>query len=379
MVNCEYPPLGGGGGVALKHLVREIGEFHEVTVLTSGARGLPKIEKEGATVVHRARRLGRPGRRVASLASTFSFLSAGLLRGWNILREERYDLINTWFAIPSGPTGVWLSRMFKIPHVLTLIGTDVYDPSKRCSPHRSIIKRAIVRWAMDSSKWCTAWSSDVRDRARTLFRREIAIDVVPPGIARPEYRPVARLVLGMERDAFYCVTVGRLIHRKRVGLLLDVFARSSDTNLKLLIIGEGPEEKSLRRRVKALGLEKRVELLGRLPDEKKFQYLSNCDAYVSVSSHEGFGLTFVEAMACGLPVLAPAIGGQRDWLIHGESGLVLEPDGDDLLRRIDELLDAPEKAVAMREFNRRYAEKFSVAYVAELWAETFERYLKSMY
>lgn len=379
MVNYEYPPLGGGGGVAMAQLVRVLGDLHEVSVLTSRARGTPRFQMEDNTTVHRARVLGRSSLAVASMTSMFSFLPAGLLRGCFAINKDRPELINTWFAVPSGPTGVLLSRIYRIPHVLTLIGGDVYDPSKWYSPHRNPVMRSVVRWAMERSRWRTAISTDVRDRARNFMRRPPDIDVVPLGIEPPRFRPVDRAALGMAPDAYYCVTVGRLIRRKRLPLMIDQFARLSDPQLKLILIGEGPEEKKVRQRIRRHGLEGRVELVGAVDDEKKFQYLANSDLYVCTSSHEGFGLVFLEAMACGLPVLAPPVGGQADFLTHGQTGLTLEHDAEDLAKRIQSMFDDPDMAIAMREHNRRHVRLYFVENVADIWAETFERYLKSLF
>ena len=378
-VNYEWPPLGGGGGVAMAQLVEALDPLHDLAVLTSRTRDARPLESAGQAPVYRARVLGRHSRSVASMASMCSFVPAGVWRGWRVLRREHFDLINTWFAIPSGPTGVLLSRLFKIPHCLTLIGGDVYDPSKWYSPHRNAALRAVVRWAMEHSRFCTAISNDVRERAQAIFPREKTIDVIPLGIRPPVFTPADRGAIGMDPDAFYCVTVGRLIRRKRLPLLVERFARSTDPKLKLLIIGEGPEEAELRASIQAGGLAGRVVLAGAVSEERKFQYLANSDAYVSVSEHEGFGLVFLEAMACGLPVVAPAIGGQRDFLRHGETGLVLDSDADDLMRRVTDLYETPEKVIEMRAFNRRYVERYFIDNVADLWAETFEKYIKSLY
>jgi glycosyltransferase involved in cell wall biosynthesis len=230
---------------------------------------------------------------------------------------------------------------------------------------------------MENSRWLTTWSNDVRERALALFGREVPIEVLPMGIEPPEFAPVERAALGMDREAFYAIAVGRLIRRKRFDLLVDRFALSADPNVRLLILGEGPEEETIRERIAAHGLESRVELPGAVWGEKKFQYLANSDVYVSVASHEGFGLVFLEAMACGLPVLATPVGGQNDILIHGQTGFILEHEADDLARRIHTLLDAPEEAIAMRDFNRRHVESFFMETVADVWSETFERYKKT--
>ena len=158
---------------------------------------------------------------------------------------------------------------------------------------------------------------------------------------------------------------------------MDRFALSADPNVRLLILGEGPEEETIRERIAVHGLESRVELPGAVWGEKKFQYLANSDVYVSVASHEGLGLVFLEAMTCGLPVLATPVGGQNDILIHGRTGYILEHEADDLARRIHALLDVPEEAVAMREFNRRHVTSFYMENIAEVWADTFERYRKT--
>ena len=86
--------------------------------------------------IHRAPVLFRTRLDVASQISMYSFLPSGIWTGLRKIDPDSIDLINTHFAIPSGPTGVYLARKWNKPHVLTTHGGDLYDPSKKLSPHR---------------------------------------------------------------------------------------------------------------------------------------------------------------------------------------------------------------------------------------------------
>src|SRR5690242_18107975 len=125
--NFEYPPLGGGGGVINALLAQELATRHEVTVLTSRALGLaPEAIEKGVKIV-RAPVYLRRQEAVASISSMFSFILSGLGRGKKLLATEEYDIINTHFVLPSGPVGDALSRISRIPNVLTVHGGDLYD------------------------------------------------------------------------------------------------------------------------------------------------------------------------------------------------------------------------------------------------------------
>src|ERR1700734_3481311 len=100
--NYEYPPLGGGGGVVMAALARELGRRHEVTVLTSQALGLPGISIEGGVKVVRAPVFFRRELAVANFPSMLAFLPSGTLKGL-ALRAGAFDVINTHFVVPSGP------------------------------------------------------------------------------------------------------------------------------------------------------------------------------------------------------------------------------------------------------------------------------------
>jgi N-acetyl-alpha-D-glucosaminyl L-malate synthase BshA len=385
MVNYEYPPLGGGGGVASYHIARALAKReHEVDVLTTGWGDLPSEETVEGLGVYRVPVLGRGELSTASLSSMLSFLPCGVKKGYQVLRHKRYDVLNTHFAIPSGPTGVALSRLFKTPMVLTIIGGDIYDPSKKLSPSSNRVLRGVVRRVLDSSSHIIAISEDIKRRAREDLRCQKQIEVIHYGLDAPRFEEKSRAELGIPEGQVVLIAIGRLIKRKALDDLLVALSRLEDPGVRLLIVGEGPEEERLRSLSERVGLSQRVEFLGAVWGERKFQYLAASDIFVLPSVHEGFGLVFLEAMHCGLPVIASSVGGQTDFLKDGETGfLVPVGDVDTLADRIARLAEDSTLREGISRFNQEYVKSFHISGVAEryeaLFSEVVERVAQTGY
>ena len=143
--NYEYPPLGGGGGVVTALLAEELARRHEVTVLTSQGLGLPSESVEEGVRVVRAPVFFRKQKAAANVPSMLAFIPMGIRLGKRLLKKERFDVINTHFALPSGPVGDALARSAGIPNILSVHGGDLYDPSKFTSPHRHLLLRWWIR------------------------------------------------------------------------------------------------------------------------------------------------------------------------------------------------------------------------------------------
>lgn len=324
LVNYEYPPLGGGGGVAMQDLAQGLAARHEVVVLTSGAMGLPAEEvRGGAHIV----RLAVPLRRkltVASLTSMFGFASASCRRTARALGGFQPDLVNTWFAIPSGLLGGRLARYLRCPEVLTIIGGDIYDPSRPLSPHRWRVLRRIVRGVIRRADRVCAISSDVRDRAGHYYGAPVAdIPVIPLGFAAPVFAPATRGALGLPPEAFIITSVGRLVARKASDRLIIALAQDRDPRMHLCFVGDGPCRPELEALAAELGVGERVHFAGRVDEHRKHQLLAASDVFALASLHEGFGLVYLEAMRCGLPVVSNLDGGQRDFLQDGVNARIV--------------------------------------------------------
>src|SRR5664279_4466783 len=101
-LNYEYPPLGGGGGVVMAALARELARTHAVTVLTSGGLGLPSEALEGGVRVLRVPVFFRRELAVANFPSMLAYLPMAALRAWRERLRGQFDVINTHFVVPTG-------------------------------------------------------------------------------------------------------------------------------------------------------------------------------------------------------------------------------------------------------------------------------------
>jgi glycosyltransferase involved in cell wall biosynthesis len=373
-VNYEYPPLGGGGGVATRDIAVELAKRHEVSVLTSAGPGLPAQERDAEVAIYRAPVVGRTRRSTASILSMLSFWPVGIRHGRRVLAGHRYDVVNSWFAVPSGPTGVHLAGHFGAPHVLTMAGGDIYDPSKWYTPDKNPLLRVAVRRVLAASDGHVAVSNDLARRARSLYGFDGAIDVISLGAAPPRFEPVSRAELGLDPGVIYVASVGRLVRRKNLTSLVTALHRLGRDDVHLLVIGDGPEQAPLRAAAQGLGLEGRVQFRGFVPEAQKYQLLAAADIFALPSWHEAFGLVYLEAMHCGLPVIAARPGGHEDYLSDGRTGFLVPPDdADALLRALERLVGDRALRLKMSAHNRTVAHRFSVASTAGEYENLFGR------
>ena len=371
--NYEYPPIGGGGGVVNAALAAELAKRHDVTVLTSRAGSLPETEDMDGVRVMRVPVWFRRRRAVANFPSMLAYLATGTVAGRRLVRAEAFDVINTHFALPTGPVGHAVSRAAGVPNVLSVHGGDLFDPTKRSSAHRHAVLRASVRRLALGADAVVAQSSDTRDNLRKYFAPEVEPHVIPLGIAKPPHVDASRDAHGFVPDDIVLISIGRMVDRKRFDRLIAVVAALKDYRVRLVLVGDGPREEELRATARSLGVANRVHFVGAVDERTKFELLSVSDIYVSTSEHEGFGLVFLEAMASGLPIVSFDRGGQRDFLRDGSSGyLVPLGDEDAFIERCRRLIRDPALRRTMGRTNRERVNEFYIDRCARRYEELFE-------
>ncbi len=347
---------------------------HRVTVLTTRFDQLDARETINGVEVERVPVMLRNSQNVATIWSMLSYVPLAIRAGRRLMRNDRFNVINTYFAVPSGPAGAYLSRSHGLPNVLCILGGDIYDPSKNLSPHRIPGLKSVVRSMINGATRVVSESRDIQQKAVTLYGIEREIEVIPIGVTADPVKTASKPDLGLPDDRLILVTVGRLVARKNLHQLLQVFQRAQEQYpAHLVLIGDGPEKPELLKTVSRLGLDGKVQFTGRVDDDRKFEYLSAADVYVSTATHEGFGIVFLEAMKCGLPVICYNEGGQVEFLRDGVTGFVVElGDTERYLSSLGRLLENNELRSEMAKHNTRYIADFYVDTFAARYLDMFQ-------
>jgi glycosyltransferase involved in cell wall biosynthesis len=184
-----------------------------------------------------------------------------------------------------------------------------------------------------------------------------------------EDRNAIRASVGLPREAVIVVFVGNLLRHKGLHRVIGALSRLVEFPWHLLVVGEGPERKPCEQLLAASGLSSRATFVGRLPEKYVERLLGSSDLLVLPSDVEGMPLVIIEAMACGLPVVATAVYGIPEAVVDGETGRLTKPgDGEGLRDALADLIaDAEEREWLGRNGRKRFEECF-----------TLERQLRSM-
>lgn len=363
MVNYEFPPFGGGTGMACANLLRELGARGDVVVdlVTSGpAAAVERVDFAPGITVHR---LPTPKRdlhfwRMSELAvwTGRALRYADRLRG-----AGSYDLCHCWASWPSGLIG-WRMRR-RLPYVVALRGSDVPGYSTRLRRLDPLVMRHLVRRVWRGAARVVAVSKDLRTLALGT-EPEACIDVIPNGVDVRRFTPG---VAGHGELLF----VGRLIERKGVHLLVEAMRTLAPEHpaLTLTIVGDGPERSRLEAMVSEAGLDGRVRFRGFLAGADLIAAYRDAAIMVLPASSDAMPNVVLEGMAAGLAIVTTRNGARE--LLHDNGVVVDRPTAVALHACIDGYLRDPALLVRHQQSSRRLAEHMSWSAVAEYFVTVY--------
>jgi glycosyltransferase involved in cell wall biosynthesis len=353
ILNYEYPPMGGGAGRCTRHLAQTL-TLHGVTVDVLTSR-YGKTEEEKEVPGLRVFRLPiwRRGILESGFRGALSYLFLGAFKIRSVVRENGYDLIHYFFSLPTGLLSYALRGFDDIPSVVSLRGSDVphYDPYNRTLEmvHRMLLPVNMSIWRRSAR--VVANSTGLGNLALRQMPG-LDIEVIPNAIDPELFKPPEQRKSADGKVRL--LTVSRMIRRKGMHHLIESLADLKDAPVELTLVGTGSSEEELRNLIHRTGLREKTRLLGYLPQEALPEQYSQADIFVLPSLAESGGEAFLEAMACGLPIVGTTAGGIPEYVVHGEGGLLVAPgDVPGLRGAIATLAGDAEMRARMGSFNRR--------------------------
>ncbi|MFH1419719.1 MAG: glycosyltransferase [Planctomycetota bacterium] len=228
-----------------------------------------------------------------------------------------HQLIEAHFVWPDG-VGAWrVARNTGIPFVCTIRGklvSQIADPSKR----------RLIRQMLRDADALIAVSQSLANLANEVAGRDLGVRVIPNGVDTQMFRRFGKTGHGSSEDARYVISVGHIQELKGFHRLVEIWPevrqRAGDVRLRLVggAAGEPAYERRLRRQIDGSGLgpcegpSGAVTLLGRRRPDEIAELLNAADLFVLASRSEGWNNAIVEALACGCPVVATDVGGNRE-------------------------------------------------------------------
>jgi len=344
--------------------------------LTNPIRGLKPVEFVDGVEVRRIPVL----RQRQEYCSTFemgTFLLSGLWYSFFQVREFQPDIVHIFFGIPDGPIGWALKRAYGLPYLISLRGADVpSDEVKRFAKQYKIL-RPFVRWLWHDADAVVAVSNGLREYAFETTP-EVPITVIPNAIELSVFTPPRqREHEGSVRLLF----VGRFNAFKNVETLLKAAAhlkKMEIDNFELQLIGDGEQRSSLERLTVEEELTRQVHFLGWVDRDAILNFYRQADLFVTATTWEGMPNTVLEAMACGLPVVASRASGLEELVTEGVNGYLVDiNDHVALADRLVDLIDNPYERQRMGKESRKVAEQeFAWEYIAEQYVEIYQQIRK---
>jgi colanic acid/amylovoran biosynthesis glycosyltransferase len=327
---------------------------------------------------HLATLLGHPLRYCRGLATALQFGSFNPRRSafaiayfleavcvGHRLRKGGINYLHTHFATT---VAFILTHIFDVGLSMTIHGPVEFDDAVGFALRAKVEAAQIVCAISYSARsQVMRWSSPADWRKLELTPLGIDVSNWPVGNFREHPRP------------FDLISVGRLVGVKGYPLLLEAMAklREKGRDVRLTLVGEGPDGRDLEEQARRLGIAGRVVFAGLQNQDQLRQSYANSDLCVLTSFAEGVPVVLMEAMATGVPCVAPRIAGIPELIRHGVDGLLFTPsDLQGLTLSIEQIMDAPElRRIMSRSSREQVAEKYDLCKNILHLSKVFSRWM----
>ena len=282
---------------------------------------------------YRPRFLALPGTGGGFAAKAMVRALAPLLA--RIRSDFAFDVIDAEFFFPDGPAAVELGRIFNVPVSIKARGADIHFWGTQAATAAQVIHAGKTADGMLAVS--AALKDDMTALGMPAERIRIHYTGVDLSLFKPLDRAATKAALGITGPLI--VTLGALIARKRQHLVIDALAQLPGASLAL--IGKGEDAEKLKAQAAALGIADRLLMPGAMPHADIARWLAAADVMCLPASSEGLANAWVEALACGTPIVITDVGGARELIDRPEAGRLIEPDATIIATAIRAVLANP--------------------------------------
>jgi glycosyltransferase involved in cell wall biosynthesis len=348
--STTYHPFVGGAEIAIKEITDRIDDIDFDMVTLRFDKRLPKFERVGNINIYRIG-FATDSPTMSDLVKfplKINKLLFPFLVWWkatDLHAEKQYDGIWAMMAAFAGFGAVFFKFTHpKVPYLLTLQeGDPIKQIKKKVHFVYPLFKKIFTKADMIQviSNYLGDWAKDMGGKN---------VVVVPNGVDLEEFRSENLEFRKKISDKIVLIHTGRLVEKNAID---DVIKSLNylPKNIEFLQVGSGPDEEKLKNLAKDLGVENRVKFVEFVPQEELLNYLKNSDIFIRPSLSEGFGNSFVEAMAVGVSVIATQEGGIADFLFDAKRNPEKETTGwvvdtknpKQIAEAVKDILDNPEK------------------------------------
>lgn len=331
-------------------------EFHMVTLYYNS--NVPRLQKFGNVTVHYVGLFGKGDPDLKERGSfplqynKYYFQFAAAFKAWQLHRKHHYDGAWAMMAHGTGVPVAIFNILTGVPFVLSLQEGDPTDYIERTmKPLWWFFKRSFTHATVVQpiSEFLGIWARKMGYRGEM----EIIPDGANPDSIHPSFNAETIVALkeklGKKPGEVWLTNTARLVEQKGWDVVIKALAQLPE-HIKLLVVGGGPLEDSLKAQVQELNLNDRVQFTGHIDRSLVSQYRFVADIFVGPSRSEGLGHAFLSAMACKLPVITTQVGGIADFLFDAKrnpdkptTGWAVDPDSpEQIVRAVHEILENPE-------------------------------------
>jgi phosphatidylinositol alpha-1,6-mannosyltransferase len=339
-----FPPKIGGESNILYNMPNYIRD-DEFVFLAQRLQGAEKFDNALQAKVYRPKWVFSKNKAVSRLFR--------VLEPYRIIRREKPGVL----LVGNGDNAYWarnLNRLIRIPYVVLLHGTELLNYQ---TDHREKNPLSLARMLVANSEYTKslAVKSGVDASRITVLHPGCDPEIFKPGLPVDDLKKH----LGLENRKIV-LTVGSLVQRKGHDKTIEAInlIRDEIPNISYLIVGEGIYKKTLEGLVASRSLQNHVKFIGSCSDADLPKYYNLCDVFVMASREmddnvEGFGMVFIEAGACGKPVIGGRSGGISDAVLDQKTGILVNPsDSNEIANAIKSLMKDPSLSLKLGETAR---------------------------